>query len=140
MTTTSIDNRRETDSLIGSDKVNGTPGADDGKIGAVLRVMIDKISGKVAYAVISFAGFLGTGENYYPLQRPQLKYDTRLGGYRIGVTVDQLKGAPKYGKSQECERPSCVRLLRGATLVLSARKLARERVPRCSLCPVSSIP
>ena len=101
MTTTSIDNRRETVSLIGSDKVNGTPGADDGKIGAVLRVMIDKISGKVAYAVISFAGFLGTGENYYPLQWPQLKYDTRLGGYRIGVTVDQLKGAPKYGKSQE---------------------------------------
>jgi hypothetical protein len=30
-----------------------------------------------------------------------LKYDTGLGGYRIGVAEDQLKGAPKYGRSQE---------------------------------------
>ena len=28
--------------------------------------MIDKVSGKVAYAVISFGGFLGMGEDYYP--------------------------------------------------------------------------
>lgn len=103
MTTTSIDNRRETVSLIGSDKVDGTAvyGADDSKMGTVQRVMIDKISGKVAYAVISFGGFLGIGEDYYPVPWPHLKYDTALGGYRIGVTEDQLKGAPKYGKSQE---------------------------------------
>jgi PRC-barrel domain len=103
VTTTPVDNRRETVSLIGSDKVDGTPvyGADDGKIGIVQRVMIDKISGKVAYAVTSFGGFLGIGEDYYPLPWPQLKYDTRLGGYRIGVTEDQLKGAPKYSRSQE---------------------------------------
>jgi hypothetical protein len=25
-----------------------------------------------------------------------LKYDTRLGGYRTGLTVDRLQGAPKY--------------------------------------------
>ena len=56
-------------SLIGSDKVESTPvyGADDRKIGTVQRVMIDKISGKVAYAVISFGGFLGMGEDYYPM-------------------------------------------------------------------------
>ena len=50
-------------SLIGSDKVQGTAvyEADDRKIGSVQRVMIDKISGKVAYAVISFGGFLGPG-------------------------------------------------------------------------------
>jgi hypothetical protein len=49
--------------------VEGTPvyGADDRKIGTVQRVMIDKISGKVAYAVISFGGFLGMGEDYYPM-------------------------------------------------------------------------
>ena len=54
--------------------------------------MIDKISGKVAYAVVAFGGFLGMGEDYYPLPWPNLKYDTRLGGYRVGVTEDQLKG------------------------------------------------
>ncbi len=97
------DSRRETVSLIGSDKVQGTNvyGADDKKIGAVQRVMIDKISGKVAYAVISFGGFLGLGEDYYPLPWPNLKYDTRLDGYRVGVTEDQLNGAPKFSHSTD---------------------------------------
>ena len=99
---TTVDNRRETVSLIGSDKVQGTTvyGADDQKIGSVQRIMIDKISGKVAYAVISFGGFLGMGEDYYPMPWPTLKYDTRLDGYRAAVTEDQLKGAPKYSESQ----------------------------------------
>jgi PRC-barrel domain len=54
---TTVDSRQETVSLIGSDKVQGTNvyGADDKKIGSVQRVMIDKVSGKVAYAVISAA-------------------------------------------------------------------------------------
>lgn len=83
---------------MGSDKVEGTAvyGADDQKIGSIQRIMIDKISGKVAYAVTSFGGFLGIGEDYYPLPWPTLKYDTRLGGYRTGLTVDRLQGAPKY--------------------------------------------
>jgi hypothetical protein len=90
-------------SLIGSDKVESTPvyGADDRKIGTVQRVMIDKISGKVAYAVISFGGFLGMGEDYYPMPWASLKYDTSVGGYRVGVTEDQLKGAPKYNRNTE---------------------------------------
>jgi hypothetical protein len=59
---------RETGSLIGSDKVDGTAvyGADQKKIGSVERVMIDKLSGKVAYAVISYGGFMGMGEDHYP--------------------------------------------------------------------------
>ena len=97
---TTVDDRRETVSLIGSDKVDGTAvyGANDERIGSVQRVMIDKISGKVAYAVISFGGFLGIGEDYYPMPWAQLKYDTRLGGYKVGVTEDQLKSAPKFGR------------------------------------------
>jgi PRC-barrel domain len=89
-----VDSRRETVSLIGSDKVESTPvyGADDQKIGTVQRVMIDKVTGKVAYAVISFGGFLGMGEDYYPLPWTSLKYDVNLGGYRVGVTEDQLEG------------------------------------------------
>ena len=35
--------------------------------------MIDKISGKVAYAVISFGGYLGMGEDYYPMPWASLK-------------------------------------------------------------------
>jgi sporulation protein YlmC with PRC-barrel domain len=60
---------KESASLIGSDKVEGTTvyGRDGTSIGTIQRVMIDKISGKVAFAVTSFGGFLGLGEDYYPL-------------------------------------------------------------------------
>jgi hypothetical protein len=90
---------RETGSLIGSDKVEGTPvfGADNQKIGSIERVMIDKKSGKVSYAVLSFGGFLGIGDDHYPIPWQSLKYDTNLGGYVTGVTLRQLEGAPKYG-------------------------------------------
>jgi hypothetical protein len=61
--------------------------------------MIDKISGKVAHAVLSFGGFLGMGEDYYPVPWSTLKYDTSLGGYRVNLTEDQLKRAPKFNDS-----------------------------------------
>ena len=89
---------RETGSLIGSDKVEGTAvyGADDQKIGSIERVMIDKVSGKVAYAVLGFGGILGIGDDHYPMPWQSLKYDTGLGGYRTNLNADRLKGAPKY--------------------------------------------
>jgi hypothetical protein len=88
----------ETGNLIGSDKVEGTAvyGADRNKIGSIERVMIDKPSGKVSYAVLSFGGFLGIGDEHYPLPWQSLKYDTSLGGYVTGVTEAQLKGAPHF--------------------------------------------
>ena len=60
---------RETAGLIGSDKVEGTNvyGATGEKIGSIERVMIDKRSGQVAYAVLRFGGFLGIGSDYYPI-------------------------------------------------------------------------
>jgi hypothetical protein len=94
---------RETVSLIGSDKVEGTAvyGADEKKIEKLERVMIDKISGKVVHAVLSFGGFMGMGEDYYPTPWSMLKYDTKLGGYRVNLTKDQLDKAPKYSKSTD---------------------------------------
>jgi hypothetical protein len=46
---TTVDDRRETVSLIGSDKVEGTAvyGKDDRKIGTVQRVMIDKLAARL---------------------------------------------------------------------------------------------
>ena len=76
--------KRETAGLIGSDKVEGTNvyDAKGEKIGSIERVMIDKRSGHVAYAVLSFGGFLGLGSDYYPIPWASLNYDTSLGGYR----------------------------------------------------------
>jgi hypothetical protein len=66
------------------------------KIGSIKRVMIDKLSGKVSYAVLSFGGFLGIGDDCYPLPWQSLKYDTGLGGYISGIPSDRLNGAPRY--------------------------------------------
>jgi len=73
---------RETGNLIGSDKVEGTAvyGADKQKIGSIERVMIDKVSGKVAYAVLGYGGFLGIGDDHYPTPWSSLTYDTNRGG------------------------------------------------------------
>jgi hypothetical protein len=95
--------QRETVSLIGSDKVEGTDvyGADDRKIGSIERVMIDKRTGKVSYAVLAFGGFLGMGHDHYPLPWQSLTYSERLGGYQTAVTEDKVKGAPKYASDSD---------------------------------------
>lgn len=83
---------REFGNLIGSSK-EGTAvyGADQTKIGSIQRTMIEKVSGKVSYAVLSFGGFLSIGDDYYPSPWQSLKYDN----YVTGLTGGQLKGAPK---------------------------------------------
>lgn len=88
-------------SVISSDKVNGTdvynPAGD--KLGSIDTLMIDKISGKVRYAVMEFGGFLGIGTDRYPLPWESLKYDLERGGYVVSLTRDQLESAPRYERS-----------------------------------------
>jgi len=94
---------KETHDLIASDKVEGTKvyGSDNKHIGSIERVIIEKRSGRVAYAVLGFGGFLGLGEDHYPLPWAKLTYDENLGGYRTDVTRDQVERAPKYRGNEE---------------------------------------
>ena len=93
----------ETNRLISSEKVAGTEvynrNGDD--LGTVHHLMIDKITGRVEYAVMSFGGFLGIGESYHPLPWSALTYDTRMGGYVVEVDRSRLEGAPRYTLSSE---------------------------------------
>ena len=88
----------ETDRLISSEKVEGIAVYDrrGERLGTVHHLMIDKYTGQVAYAVMSFGGFLGMGESYHPLPWKALTYDTRLGGYVVDVDRTRLQGAPSY--------------------------------------------
>jgi hypothetical protein len=56
--------------------------------------MIDKRGGKVAYAVMSFGGFLGIGDECGALPWSLLKYNERLDAYELNVTEGQLRYAP----------------------------------------------
>ncbi len=82
--------------LIAGAKVAGTPVYDTAgeRLGAVEDVMIDKESGRIAYAVLSFGGFLGMGEKHHPLPWVALRYDTALGGYVVALDRTRLEGAP----------------------------------------------
>ena len=92
----------ETTSLISAGKVQGTNvyNTQGDHLGEVCDVMIDKRSGKIAYAVMSFGGFVGIGNSYHPLPWNTLKYDTRQGGYVVGLTKEQLQGAPMFGQEE----------------------------------------
>ena len=92
----------ETAAVISASKVTGTNvyNTDGEHLGEIHDVMLDKRSGKIAYAVMAFGGFLGIGERYHPLPWPTLKYDTRQEGYVVGLTIDQLKGAPTYAADE----------------------------------------
>jgi hypothetical protein len=89
-------------SLIESDRVEGTTVYDPrgNNIGSIKRLMIEKLSGRVAYAVMSFGGFLGIGEEEHAIPWNKLTYDTNLEGYRTDITEQQLRGAPAFSRDR----------------------------------------
>jgi sporulation protein YlmC with PRC-barrel domain len=92
--------------LISSEDVEGTEVYDaSGKnIGEIDHLIIDKLSGRVAYAVMSFGGFLGLGHSHYPVPWSALTYDTSLGGFRTNITERQLKDAPEFSDDSWADR------------------------------------
>lgn len=95
--------RDETRDLISSAKVEGTAvfGRDGEKLGTIDHFMVGKRDGRVRYAVMSFGGLFGMGENYHPLPWDQLTYDEDKGGYSVSLDKDKLKDAPSYRRDQE---------------------------------------
>src|SRR4030095_2019693 len=94
---------RQSHSLIASDRVEGTPvrRSSGEKIGTIERLMVDKLSGNVAYAVLSFGGFLGMGQKHLPIPWARLTYDRTLGAYQLDLSEEELKRAPFYAADQE---------------------------------------
>ena len=93
--------RREQGRLIAADKVEGTVvyNRKGDRLGTIGNIMIDKFTGKVAYAVMDFGGFLGIGDSHHPLPWSVLDYDTSMGGFVVDLDKDQLQGAPYYSSS-----------------------------------------
>jgi hypothetical protein len=85
--------------LIASDRVEGTPvkRSNGDTVGRIEHLMIEKRSGRVAYAVMSFGGVLGMGADHHTLPWNVLKYSTELDAYVLDATDEQLGGAPRRG-------------------------------------------
>jgi hypothetical protein len=71
------------------------------KLGSVYDVMLNKLNGQVAYAIMSFGGFLGMGESYHPLPWRALTYDPGAGGYVVDIDRNRLESAPYYKPGDE---------------------------------------
>jgi sporulation protein YlmC with PRC-barrel domain len=89
--------------LIESDRVEGTNvyDPDGNKVGSIKRLMIEKLTGKVSYAVMTFGGFLGLGEKEHTVPWDKLDYDTGLEGYRTDITEEQLQGSPSFYRERD---------------------------------------
>ena len=84
--------------LIAADKVKGSDvyNLAGDKLGKIEDTMIDKVSGRAVYAVLSLGGFLGIGDDHYPLPWSTLRYDTAKGGYTVNIEKERLQSAPSY--------------------------------------------
>lgn len=93
----------ETTSLIASNKVEGTAiyNRQGDHLGSIYNFMVDKISGNVQYAVLSFGGFLGVGQDHYPIPWSMLTYDVNQGGYAVELDKSLLKEAPRFSTTDE---------------------------------------
>ena len=89
--------------LIAAEKVNGTnvynPAGDN--LGNIDDIMIDKVSGRAIYAVMSFGGLLGMGTKFHPLPWATLNYDVQKGGYVVNLDKKVLEGAPSYASDSD---------------------------------------
>src|SRR5688572_7543740 len=92
--------------LISSRRVEGTPvyNRSEQRLGAIHSVMIDKKTGQVAYAVLSFGGIFGLGEQVHPVPWEVLNYDVDLDAYVVDLTREQLEGAPSL-RLDQADRP-----------------------------------
>jgi hypothetical protein len=81
--------------MVPSDRVEHVAvyGRDGTKLGSIERLMLDKMSGTVAYAVIKTGGLLGS-HHYYPIVWGALKYAPKRQAFETETTLDELRAGP----------------------------------------------
>jgi sporulation protein YlmC with PRC-barrel domain len=80
---------------LAGDSVRNAAGEDLGKID---EIMIDIPSGRVAYAVLSFGGFLGMGDKLFAVPWSALKVDEDEKCFILNVDRRTIEQAPGFDK------------------------------------------
>ncbi len=78
--------------LTGDDVVNHKGEA----LGDIKEIMLDMRNGRVAYAVMSFGGFLGMGDKLFAVPWSALTLDTVNKRFVMSVEKDRLENAPGF--------------------------------------------
>ena len=94
--------KKPTHPLVPADRVNGTDVYDKAgeKLGKIEDIVIEKVSGQVAYAILAYGGVLGLGSKYYPMPWKALKYDEHKRAYVAPITQGDLEKAPVIDASR----------------------------------------
>ena len=81
--------------MVPSDRVEHATvyGRNGAKLGTIERLMLDKVSGTVAYAVIKTGGLFGS-HHHYPVLWGALRYDPTRQAFEVGLTIDELTVGP----------------------------------------------
>ena len=82
-------------STLAGDQVQNSAGEDLGKVD---EIMIDIPSGKVAYAVLSFGGFLGMGNKLFAVPWSALRLDEDKKHFVLDLDKKKLEKAPGFDK------------------------------------------
>ncbi|MEZ5351863.1 MAG: PRC-barrel domain-containing protein [Bryobacteraceae bacterium] len=80
---------------LAGDPVVNRKGEDLGKIE---EIMVDLASGRVAYAVLSFGGFLGMGDKLFAIPWQSLQIDTVSKRAILDLSKERLESAPGFDK------------------------------------------
>ncbi len=84
-------------STLNGDSVVNSKGEDLGKIE---EIMIHVPSGKIAYAVLSFGGFLGLGDKLFAIPWEALKLDEDNHRFVLDVDKEKMERAPGFDKDR----------------------------------------
>ena len=84
--------------LVASTRLDGTPvlARDGHKLASVHSFILDKPTGRVRYAILSYGGFLGLGQKYHPVPWETLTYSSESDGYVLGIDKAMLEGSPSF--------------------------------------------
>ncbi len=66
------------------------------KVGDLKEIMLDVSSGRIAYGVMSFGGFLGIGQKLFALPWAAVTVNTDDHAVVVDVTKEQLENAPGF--------------------------------------------
>jgi sporulation protein YlmC with PRC-barrel domain len=77
------------------DRVVNLAGED---VGRIEELMIDVISGRVAYAVLSFGGILGIGGKRFAMPWSAITVDEAKRRFLVNVSKEQLEKMPGFDK------------------------------------------
>jgi len=86
--------------LMGANTLDGNDvyNKQDEDLGDIIEIMIDVPTGRVAYAVLSFGGFLGMGDKLFAVPWSALVLDTVNKRFTLDVSKERLKDAPGFDK------------------------------------------